>query len=100
MFGCSICDTLALHLPETESLLSGSVVAIFQRDNYEFSITDPATQILQRQVDRLCRVVHVMQQELAEYRMEDHSVGALTNGNGVGGNNGMAYEVGDGTREQ
>ncbi len=93
--GCSVCDTLALHLPEAETLLSGSIVAIFQRDNYEFSIRHLATQSLQQEVDRLYRVVHVLQEELQYHYLKDPSVVTFTNGNDTSGTNGIAHEVGD-----
>lgn len=93
MVGCIICDSMALHLPETEFRFSNSVEATFQRNNYQFSITNLATQGLQREVERLHGIVHKMQEKLADYCMEDHSVGSWTNCNGVFGTNGTEHDV-------
>ncbi len=80
LHGCIICDALAVHLPENESLLNNSVVATFQRNNYELSLTDKATQDLQEEVERLCGVVIGLQEELADYWQADASADASTNG--------------------
>lgn len=100
LFGCIICDTLAAHLPENQSLLHNSVVATFQRENYEFSIGNAATQDLQEELEKLSGIVQGLQAELADYHMEDYNVGPRTNVNEAIRTNRTLYEVGSDQTEQ
>jgi hypothetical protein len=95
LFDCSICDSLPLHIPETRALVTGYDVAIVQRDNHEVLLRDLARQNLQLEVERLWEVVHGLQDELAYYFVEDEIGDDWTDGNSVGGTNGVAHEVGD-----
>ncbi len=98
--GCTICDSLAVHLPESRSLINNSIVATFQRNNYELSITNMATQDLQEEVERLCGVVHGLKEELAEYWQADASVEASTNGYEVSVTVGMEHDLSSDSSEQ
>lgn len=100
MFGCIICDTSVVHLPDSQSIFNISAVATFQRNNYEFSIRNSATQDLEEEVERLSGIVLELQEELAGYRMEDYSVGPRTNGNEAIRRYRTMYEVGSDPSEQ
>ncbi len=87
MVGCPVCDTSALHLLEYEANLDQSVLAKFQRDNYEFSIRDLPTQDLEREVEVLCIVVRELHEELADHDLNHRTIGVWENDHAVGRNN-------------